>query len=142
MYKKKYLKYKNKYILFKNQIGGVFNNLSYLGEGAESIVFKMETGTALKIVKNTKKFISDNEKEIISKLTELRTLNFPTFHAIATCKSDTAPDKDTREFCISGSTGKLYQYIIMDTINGNDMMNIFFDIFKDHVSKEVFNADD
>ena len=136
-YYKKYLKYKNKYLKYKEQIGGTYSNLVYLGEGAESIVFRMENGRALKIIKDPSKFISDKERDIINKLSTLGSSNFPTIDIIGVCNSLIPPKPDTKEFCITGSDGVLYQYIIMDTIKGQDMMNIYYDMFKDYVNQDT-----
>ena len=140
-YVDKYLKYKNKYLHLKNHIGGTYNNLIYLGEGAESMAFRMDDGKVLKIIKNYNNRISDLEKDIMNKLSDLNTINFPKFYSIGTCKSLVEVNANLTSFCIDDNVNEpnanTYQYIIMDEIQGKDMINIFYGLFKDNLSNEI-----
>lgn len=143
-YYTKYLKYKTKYLELKNQIGGRYQNLTFLGEGAESVVYKTSDNKALKIMKKAENFMSPTESAIITKIQELNLPNFPKYYLFGKCKSLVDPDKDTTEFCINDDEGKEYQYIIMDTIEGEDMMTLFYKTFSRYfISEQIdFQSDD
>jgi serine/threonine protein kinase len=137
-YKNKYLKYKNKYITLKNQIGGsfLFNDLVFLGEGGETVVYRMkDTKRALKILKIGEGRGKLLEKERNVMLTVSGLPNFPTFYQIGTCRSSIPPSRETKSFCLNDDEtgGTEYQYIIMTAINGKDMNEIYLNKFRNEL---------
>lgn len=134
----KYLKYKAKYLKLKSQIGGEYTNLQYLGQGAESIVYGMKDGFALKVIKDPSKRISDEERDIMQKLSDLKSPYFPQIKAFGNCKNNIQLDERTTRFCVVEKEKEEtdYQYIVMEIINGKDMMTIFYETFKDYANNE------
>jgi hypothetical protein len=142
-YYKKYLKYKNKYAELKrmqSMRGGAYEGLRYLGEGAESIVYAMPDGKALKIIKDFESRIKEEEKLVFDAVKDIP--NFPKIYAMGNCKSNVKPDRDMTKFCME--EGDDYQYVIMDIIDGKDMLEIFYDKFKDYINLDpaVLNLND
>jgi tRNA A-37 threonylcarbamoyl transferase component Bud32 len=134
-YYQKYIKYKIKYITLSEKINGTYSNLSYLGQGAESIVFKMQDGKVLKIYKN---FKNENENVIINELIKYNFPNFPKYHALGQCKNKDLITNETKTFCIKDTgTNYTYNYIIMDEIKGNDMLDIFFTTFQKYLLQDI-----
>jgi len=130
-YYKKYIKYKNKYLMIKkNMKGGTYTGLRYIGEGAESIVYDMGDGKVLKIIKNQNMRISDRERSVIEAVKDIP--NFPKVYIYGLCKNNIKPDRETNVFCVDN--GSEYQYIIMDKIDGKDILEIFYDKFKDYLN--------
>lgn len=148
MYYEKYMKYKKKYELLKNnsiniaQTGGNYNNLVYLGQGAESFVFKTEDGKAIKIIKNVAKRINPVEKEVMQRVSDLESPHFPKVHAMGICKNRTELTRDSTDFCIGSDGSYEYEYILMDIVNGNDMMTLFYKKFKTHLNKVFIDIED
>ena len=157
--RKKYIKYRTKYENLKkiqvggqadrimdkpiyNQNGGVFNNLVYLGQGAESVVFKTEDGKAIKVIKNHANRISATEQCIMQQLSALESSYFPKVYAIGLCKNDHPVTEDTKTFCVGSKGAHEYQYILMDAVDGKDMMNIFYAKFKTHIQNVAMDAND
>jgi hypothetical protein len=137
-YKSRYLNAKRELAKYKNMRGGVYDGITYLGQGAESMVFKMSDGKALKIIKNHADRIKDSERLVIEAVKDVA--GFPKIYAIGTCRNVTGPISEATSFC-SGE-GDEYQYVIMDTIDGKDMLEIFYEKFKDYINADVVNVTD
>lgn len=142
IYFKKYLKYKNKYHKLKNsQSGGeTYNNLVYVGQGASSIAygFSDKKELLLKITKDSKKFMNQNELDVIEKIKKIdqRSVlkkHFPIYHAIGKCRNLEEPKVDSTKFCIDGIKGKEYEYVVMNRIHGRDIKQIFYELFAEFV---------
>lgn len=134
-FKLKYIKYKFKYLNLKKQIGGeLFNDLSYLGQGAESYVYSKGDNEVLKIIKKPESFIPESEIEISNKLKENGLDNFMYYQSIGTCYSNLNPDEATTKFCITEPSGSFtYQYIIMRQAKGTNLLRKFYLTFNDYL---------
>lgn len=134
-YQKKYIKYKNKYIQLKNkiQIGGVFNNIKYLGQGTESIIFELANGRVIRITR--KGVVEETEKEIVSFIISNPVPYFPKYYEIGECLNDTLVNMNISSFC--EGVKYRYEYIIMEKIVGKRIYGIFLDYFKDDIRNEL-----
>merc|ERR1711865_755364 len=111
----------------------VYNDLRYIGQGASSMAYQIgDQDKVFKVTKNVNSNLKDPERLVIEKIKQLTgTLKqyFPIIYGIGSCKYEGEITKETTQFCITGSVGTDYEYIIMDKVNGKDFFEKFFIIF-------------
>ena len=144
MYKQKYLKYKNKYIELKKLIGGapIYNNLKFLGQGADNIVFLLPDNNAIRIRKNCEIFNS-NELLTISKMKDNTPKYFVKILALGKCNDlKNRLKTDIINFCDDKLLGDIcnYTYIIMELAKGCNILQYYGLKFKDLLNNSNFDT--
>ena len=144
MYHDKYLKYKNKYLQLKNLKGGapIYNDLQYLGQGAENIVFKLpDSDNIIRIMKNCEKLL-EGEINTINKMVNNTPLYFVNIVALGNCNDlKDRLKSDIVNFCDDKLMGDMcnYTYIIMHTATGQNVLQYYGLQFKDLLNNNDFD---
>jgi hypothetical protein len=142
-YQSKYLKYKTKYLELKKQLGGTeFNDLKYLGKGAENVAFKMPDGKILRVRKSCEELLS-SEKNVMEKLAENKPKYFAMVYSVGKCADLKKKKLQLATSMCNVSEGELcdYDYVIMDDAPGTNFLIFFLQHFKDLVMNNDFDAE-
>jgi len=143
MYFEKYIKYKNKYLELKKLLGGapIYNNLHYLGQGAENIAFLLSDGNTIRIRKDCET-LGQNEITTVTKMKDNTPLYFVKILALGKCNDLRGRlSKEVKNFCDDKLVGDLcnYTYILMETAVGGNYLQYFGLAFKDLLNNSNFD---
>lgn len=141
-YRAKYFKYKIKYLNILMG-GSLYNNLRYIDEGAETIIYELGDieNQVIKISKNPQQYpIEETEKNFIRYLMNNPQKYFPKYYSFGKCYNSTEPSDKINAFCDSEFPEHTeYTYIIMEKIKGVDIVMKFLMVFKDDVRTGIIN---